>query len=106
MNSLARAFVLAAAATLALASHARPAQPYPAKPIRILVPSPPGDGSDLMARAIGDKLSAAWNTPVVVDNRPGAGGRVGGEAAAKSPADGYTLIMGNAGSHGINAALY
>ena len=82
------------------------AQTYPSKPIRIIVPSPPGDGSDLMARAIGDKLTAAWNTPVVIDNRTGAGGRVGAEAAAKAPADGYTLIMGNAGSHGINAALY
>ena len=83
-----------------------PAPSYPTKPIRIIVPSPPGDGSDLMARAIGDKLAAAWNTPVLVDNRTGAGGRVGAEAAAKAPADGYTLIMGNAGSHGINAALY
>jgi tripartite-type tricarboxylate transporter receptor subunit TctC len=82
------------------------AQTYPAKPIRIIVPSPPGDGSDLMARAIGDKLGAAWNTTVIVDNRVGAGGRVGTEAAAKAAPDGYTLIMGNAGSHGINAALY
>jgi tripartite-type tricarboxylate transporter receptor subunit TctC len=101
-----------AAATLAAALAVTPypsdaqAQAYPAKPIRIIVPSPPGDGSDLMARAIGDKLSAAWNTPVIVDNRTGAGGRVGAELAAKAPADGYTLIMGNAGSHGINAALY
>lgn len=79
---------------------------YPAKPIRVIVPSPPGDGSDLMARAIGDKLTQALGQPVVVDNRPGAGGRVGTEAAAKAGADGYTLIMGNAGSHGINAALY
>jgi tripartite-type tricarboxylate transporter receptor subunit TctC len=95
-----------AAALLALSCHDAVAQTYPAKAIRIIVPSPPGDGSDLMARAIGDKLSVAWNTPVVVDNRMGAGGRVGAEAAAKAAADGYTLIMGNAGSHGINAALY
>ena len=94
------------AAALALPCHDAVAQAYPAKPIRIIVPSPPGDGSDLMARAIGDKLSLAWNTPVVVDNRMGAGGRVGAEAAAKAAPDGYTLIMGNAGSHGINAALY
>ncbi|HVE48674.1 MAG TPA: tripartite tricarboxylate transporter substrate binding protein, partial [Casimicrobiaceae bacterium] len=79
---------------------------YPTKPIRLIVPSPPGDGSDLMARAIGDRLSQAWGQPVVVDNRQGAGGRVGTEAAVKSAPDGYTLIMGNAGSHGINAALY
>ncbi|HVE49576.1 MAG TPA: tripartite tricarboxylate transporter substrate binding protein [Casimicrobiaceae bacterium] len=79
---------------------------YPTKPIRLIVPSPPGDGSDLMARAIGDRLTQAWGQPVVVDNRQGAGGRVGTEAAVKSAPDGYTLIMGNAGSHGINAALY
>jgi len=95
-----------AAAVLTLPCHDVVAQAYPAKPIRIIVPSPPGDGSDLMARAIGDKLALAWNTPVVVDNRMGAGGRVGAEAAAKAAPDGYTLIMGNAGSHGINAALY
>jgi len=97
---------LAAAFALVGAAPSAQAQAYPSKPVRIIVPSPPGDGSDLMARAIGDKLSAAWNTPVVIDNRTGAGGRVGAEAAAKAPADGYTLIMGNAGSHGINAALY
>jgi tripartite-type tricarboxylate transporter receptor subunit TctC len=79
---------------------------YPNKPIRLIVPSPPGDGSDLMARAIGERLTAAWGQPIVVDNKPGAGGRVGTEAAVKAPADGYTLIMGNAGSNGINAALY
>lgn len=79
---------------------------YPNKPIRLIVPSPPGDGSDLMARAIGDKLTQAWGQAVVVDNRQGAGGRVGTEAAAKAAPDGYTFIMGNAGSHGINAALY
>ena len=102
----------ALAACLALVALAAPvspaalAQAYPSKPIRIIVPSPPGDGSDLMARAIGDKLATAWNATVIVDNRVGAGGRVGAEAAAKSAPDGYTLIMGNAGSHGINAALY
>ena len=77
-------FLAVAAAILALPCHDAVAQPYPAKPIRIIVPSPPGDGSDLMARAIGDKLSLAWSTPVVVDNRMGAGGRVGAEAAASS----------------------
>ncbi|HYI88213.1 MAG TPA: tripartite tricarboxylate transporter substrate-binding protein, partial [Burkholderiales bacterium] len=82
------------------------AQTFPAKPIRVIVPSPPGDGSDVMARLIGEKLTAAWGQQVVVDNRPGAGGRIGTEAAAKAPADGYTWIMANAGSHGINGGLY
>ena len=100
------AALVAVALSPIVASPEAYAQAYPSKPIRIIVPSPPGDGSDLMARAIGDKLAAAWNAPVVIDNRTGAGGRVGAEAAAKAPADGYTLIMGNAGSHGINAALY
>jgi tripartite-type tricarboxylate transporter receptor subunit TctC len=98
--SLAAALVLAAAPVVAAA------QAWPAKPIRIVVPSPPGDGSDLMARAVGQRLSEALGQQVVVDNRPGAGGRMGTEAAARSAPDGYTFIMGNAGSHGINAALY
>ena len=79
---------------------------YPARPIHIVVPSAPGDGSDLTSRLISDKLSAALGQPVVVDNRLGAGGVVGTEFAARQPADGYTLIMGNAGSHAINASLY
>ena len=82
------------------------AQSFPTKPIRVIVPSPPGDCSDVVARLIGEKLTAAWGQQVVVDNRPGAGGRIGTEAAAKAPADGYTWIMGNAGSHGINGGLY
>jgi tripartite-type tricarboxylate transporter receptor subunit TctC len=99
----AAALVALVASTLPLAASA---QPWPNKPIRLIVPSPPGDGSDLMARAIGQKLSEALGQQVVVDNRTGAGGRVGAELAAKAPPDGYTLIMGNAGSHAINGALY
>ena len=91
---------------LLLAAPFAAAQTFPAKPIRVIVPSPPGDGSDVMARLIGEKLTAAWGQQVVVDNRPGAGGRIGTEAAAKAPADGYTWIMANAGSHGINGGLY
>lgn len=82
------------------------AQPFPAKPVKIIVPSTPGDGSDILARSIGQKLTERWGQPVVIENRPGAGGVVGTEAAAHSPADGYTVIMGNAGSHAINQALY
>jgi tripartite-type tricarboxylate transporter receptor subunit TctC len=82
------------------------AQTFPAKPIRVIVPSPPGDGSDVVARLVGEKLARAWGQQVVVDNRPGAGGRIGTEVAAKAPPDGYTWIMGNAGSHGINGGLY
>src|SRR5688500_488527 len=73
------------------------AQSFPTKPIRVIVPSPPGDGSDVVARLVGEKLAAAWGQQVLVDNRPGAGGRIGTEVAAKAPADGYTWIMANAG---------
>jgi tripartite-type tricarboxylate transporter receptor subunit TctC len=82
------------------------AQPFPSKPVRLIVPSAPGDGSDVIARMIGEKLGAAWGQQIVVDNRPGAGGRIGTELAAKAAPDGYTWIMGNAGSHGINGAIY
>jgi len=94
------------AATLAAVSAVASAQPFPNKPLKIIVPSTPGDGSDILARAIGQKLSERWGQPVVIENRPGAGGVVGTEAAARSTADGYTVIMGNAGSHAINQALY
>jgi tripartite-type tricarboxylate transporter receptor subunit TctC len=79
---------------------------YPSKPIHIVVPSAPGDGSDLTARLISEKLSVVLGQPVIIDNKLGAGGVVGTEFAAHQPADGYTLIMANAGSHAINAALY
>jgi len=82
------------------------AQAYPSKPIRLVAPSTPGDAPDVIARLIADKLSPVLGQPVVVENKPGAGGVVGSDAVAKAAPDGYTLIMGNAGSHGINAAVY
>jgi len=83
-----------------------PAQGYPTKSIRLVAPSTPGDAPDVIARLVAERLSAALGQQVVVENRPGAGGVVGSEIVAKSAPDGYTLIMGNAGSHGINAAVY
>jgi tripartite-type tricarboxylate transporter receptor subunit TctC len=101
--------VLAVAALLAAAlvppSVAR-AQAYPNKPIKMVAPSTPGDAPDVIARLVADKLSVVLGQQVVVENRPGAGGVVGSDAVAKAAPDGYTLIMGNAGSHGINAAVY
>ena len=82
------------------------AQAYPSKPIRWVVPSAPGDGSDNTGRLIAEKIGRELGQAVVIDNKPGAGGVLGSEFAAKSPADGYTMIVGNAGSHGINAAIY
>src|SRR5215467_4262121 len=82
------------------------AQSYPAKTIRIIVPFPPGGIADLFARIIGQKFNETWGQPGVVDNRPGAGGNIGAEMVAKSPPDGYTLVMGTVGTHAINASLY
>jgi tripartite-type tricarboxylate transporter receptor subunit TctC len=82
------------------------AQSYPSRPIRLVVPYPPGGPLDIMARAIGQKLTEAWSQPVVVDNRAGAGGNIGADLVAKSPADGYTLLMGAVATHAINPTLY
>jgi tripartite-type tricarboxylate transporter receptor subunit TctC len=82
------------------------AQGYPSKPMRLVVPYPPGGPLDIMARAIGQKLTEAWGQPVVVDNRAGAGGNIGADLVAKSPSDGYTLLMGAVATHAINPTLY
>ena len=81
------------------------AQNYPSRPIRFIVPFPPGGGNDVMARIIGQKLSDALGRQVVIDNRGGAGGNIGAEIAAHAAADGYTLFLGGVGSHGTNPGL-
>ena len=82
------------------------AQDYPAKPIRFVVPYPPGALTDVLARALGDRLGAALKQPVVVENRAGAGTLVGAELVAKAPADGYTLLMATSTTLGISPAMY
>jgi tripartite-type tricarboxylate transporter receptor subunit TctC len=82
------------------------AQTYPVKPVRWVVPSTPGDGSDITGRLIADRISRDLGQPVVIDNKPGAGGVLGSDAVAKAAPDGYTMIVGNAGSHGVNAGIY
>lgn len=82
------------------------AQSYPNKPIKLIVPYPPGGGNDTFARLIGAKLSERLGQQIVVDNRPGAGTMIGTEAAAKSPADGYTLLLGSIATHAISPNLY
>ena len=83
------------------------AQPsYPSRPIRFIVPYPPGGPTDLMARSMSGRLTEALGQTVVIDNRAGAGGNVGAEVVAKSPPDGYTLLMGAISTHSINASLY
>jgi len=93
--------ILAAASTGAYAQ-----SNYPAKPIRLFVPFPPGGGTDMIARAVAQKITEknGWN--IVVDNRPGAGGNLGVDAAAKAAPDGYTLVMGQTSNLAINPALY
>lgn len=92
-------FAFAAAAPAALAA-------YPAKPIRIIVAYPPGGATDILARLVGQKMTETWGQPVIVDNRGGAAGNIGTEVAARATPDGHTLIMGTAGTHGINVSLY
>ena len=79
---------------------------YPSRPIRLIVPFPPAGSTDILGRALAQKLAEIFGQPVVVENRPGAGGSIGAEAAARSPADGYTLLMGHIGTLAVNPALY
>ncbi|MBK6803801.1 MAG: tripartite tricarboxylate transporter substrate binding protein [Betaproteobacteria bacterium] len=95
------ASLAAAVPTAALAQTA-----FPTRPIRIVVPFPPGGTTDILARAAAQKMAEAWKEQAVVDNRPGAGGNIGAELVAKAPPDGYTMLMGTVGTHSINASLY
>ncbi len=82
------------------------AQAWPNKPIRYIVPFAPGGTTDILGRTIADKLSVALGQPVVIENKPGAGGGVGAEFTSKQPADGYTIMGGTISTHAINASLY
>jgi len=82
------------------------AQNYPDKPVRLVVPFPPGGGADNLARAVMPRVGEILGQAIIIDNRPGAGGNVGSESVARAPADGYTLLYGTNGTHGINQALY
>jgi len=101
------ALALGAIAALVLAAGPAAAQgSWPTKPVRIVVPFAPGGTTDILARALAPELSKAFGQQFIVDNRAGAGGNVGAEIVAKAPNDGYTLLMGTVGTHGINRALY
>ena len=92
-------------ASLLLPLDAR-AQGWPAKPVKFVVPQAPGGATDVFARYIGQKLSAKWGQPVVVENKVGAAGVIGTDVVAKSPADGYTMLVTYAGSQAVNQTLY
>ena len=98
--------LLLASATQAQAQTAPAAEPYPSRPVTIIVPFPAGGGTDLGARLLAQKLAQKWGQGVVVDNRGGAAGLVGADLVAKARPDGYTLLIGNVGTQSINPSLY
>jgi len=106
MNATLRCLLTAAALVVTQHPAAADVGTFPAKPVRLIVPFTPGGSTDILARAIGQKLSESWRQPVVIENRPGAGGAIGMELAAKAPADGTTMVMGHIGTLAANPALY
>ena len=98
--------LLAATLAVSIALPARAQETYPAKPIRLVVPYPPGGASAVTARLIGQKMAEAWGQQVVIDNRPGANGIVALEHVARQAPDGYTLLFANLGPNAINPAIY
>jgi tripartite-type tricarboxylate transporter receptor subunit TctC len=98
------ATALLAAASVLLPAAAQ-AQDYPSKPIRIIVPFTPGSATDVMGRIVGERLNAAWGQPVIVDNKPGAGGSIGIRETARADPDGYTMVVVSSG-HAVNHVLY
>src|SRR5215212_6847376 len=107
MNKLASASFLFLALLLGLGSaHEAAAQSYPTKPIRLIVPYPAGGATDFFARAVFTKMSESLGQQVVVGNRPGAGTAIGASEVARSAPDGYTLLLGDAGTYAFNPTLY
>ncbi|WP_406624571.1 Bug family tripartite tricarboxylate transporter substrate binding protein [Acidovorax sp. SDU_ACID1] len=94
------------ASIYALPTLAQPSSGYPTKPVRFVVPYPPGGASDVTARLLADKLTESYGQSFLVDNKPGANGILALDLVAKAPADGYTILMGNVGPNAINAGLY
>src|SRR3712207_9425338 len=105
MNRL-LSLVLGGLIGVALASSTLAQDAYPTRPVRLVVPFPPGGTTDIFARLIGEKLTQALGQPVVIENRGGAGGNIGPAAVAQARPEGYTLLMGKVGTHANNASLY
>ncbi len=93
-------------ASIVCASPARAADPFPAKPLRIIAPFPPGGAADIVSRQVAATMSGSIGQPVIVENRPGASGNIAGDYVAKSPKDGHTLLLATSASQGINVALF
>ena len=106
MHHLRRRHLLALAGSALLPAAVLAQAAWPSKPVRIIVPFPPGGTTDILARSLAPELARAFGQPFIIENKPGAGGNVGADLVAKSPGDGYTLLMGTVGTHGINASLY
>ena len=106
MYRLGRALAPLLLAVTATVGPAAAEGPFPDRPIRFVVPFPPGGGADNLARAIVPKAAQVLGVPIVIDNRPGAGGNIGAAEVARAAPDGYTLLQGTNGTHGINQALY
>src|SRR5690606_14816975 len=98
--------VCSAVAAGAAGPAAAQGEQWPAKPLRFIVPYPPGGSLDTMARMLAEKVRAPLGQPVVVENKPGAGGNVGADMAARAQPDGYTLVMGAVATHAINSWLF
>ena len=106
MPTLRRRHLLASAGSLCLPATLFAQAGWPAKPVRIVVPFAPGGTTDILARSLAPELGKALNQTFIIDNRPGAGGNLGADMIARSPPDGYHLLMGTVGTHAINASLY
>ncbi len=102
MKHVVNKWLAVAMSSMALSAFAQ----YPTKPIKMVVPFPPGGTTDIMARAVAADLQKSLGQPVIVDNKAGAGGNIGSDYVAKSAPDGYTLLMGTVGTHAINVSLY
>ncbi len=102
MKHVANKWLAVALSSIAISAYAQ----YPNKPIKMVVPFPPGGTTDILARAVAADLQKSLGQPVIVDNKAGAGGNIGSDYVAKSAPDGYTLLMGTVGTHAINVSLY
>jgi tripartite-type tricarboxylate transporter receptor subunit TctC len=98
--------LFALASALALSATEAAAQAFPSRPVKLVIPFPPGGSLDNVGRLIAQKLSETWGQSVVVENKPGAGGNIGADFVAKSPPDGYTVVMGALSTHAVNPSLY